>query len=212
MANTDYSDMLGEVLPYLAADPSDPVTEGAIKRAVIEFCTRTWLWKHASFTVDVAAGVSSYTLTPPTGSIVVEVLDMRFNGSPITGSAFASLNATQPGWMTEQGTPRTYTQIESDRVILTPTPDATQVGALVATLILAPGYDSTGAPQWIMSKYRYALAEGAISRLMLMPGRPWTDLQGGIDRRDRFESHMANARMDATHGTAASVTRTTPQH
>ena len=31
MANIKYSELLDEVLPYLAADPSDPVTENAIK-------------------------------------------------------------------------------------------------------------------------------------------------------------------------------------
>lgn len=212
MANLDYSDLLGEVLPYLAADPSDPVTEGAIKRAVIELCTKALVWKHVEFTADVVAGVSAYQITPPTGSTVVGVAEVLYDGRQISAKSFSTLNATKPGWMSTQGDPEAYTQIETDRLILAPVPSSSVVSGLHVTLYLAPEYDASEAPAWILERHRYAIAEGAISRLMMMPGKKWTDLQGGIDRRARFESQIANAANDATVGTASAVIRTTAYH
>lgn len=212
VANSDYSELLGDVLPYLAADPSDPVTEGAIKRAVIEFCSQTGVWLYPCAPMNVEAGVLTYQLTPPIDAMVVGVADVFYDGHQIDAKSFASLNATKPGWMTNHGTPDAYTQVESDRLILAPLPSANLAGGLVFTLKLAPTYDAISAPAWLLSKYRNALAEGALSRLMLMPNKPWTDTQNGIDRRTRFESHIANAIYEATTGTAAAVIRTTPQH
>lgn len=212
MANIDYSDLLGEVLPYLAGEPSDPVTQGAIRRAVIDFCTRTRLWKHMPSPIDVAAGMSAYDITAPADAAIVAALDVCFDGVPLVPTSFANLNATKPGWFNDPGPPRQYTQIEPSRILLASVPTGNLVDGLVVTVALAPSVTSTGAPDWLMTQYRYALAEGAIAHLMLMPGKPWTDIQGAIDRRARFDEHIGNARAVGEVGAQAGVIRTTTQH
>jgi hypothetical protein len=212
VANTKYSELLDDVLPNLAADPSDPVTEYAIKRAVIDFCAGSWIWKHLPDAIDVSAGESTYDLEPLPGTDITVVMDGECNGVPITNKGLDWLNREIPGWRSTRNTPKYFTQVDTEQVILAPVPDATISAGLTLTLALQPSQNSTGFPKWIANQYLYALADGAIARLMLMPNKPWTDLANGQDRRSKFEAAIANARANAVSALGRASQRTSSQH
>lgn len=212
MATIKYSDLLDDVLPSLAADPSDPVTEHAIKRAVIEFCASSWIWKHLPDAIDVASGEAVYDLEPLPATDIAAVMSASLDNYPLTPKATDWLDANVPGWRTTTATPRHVTQVDTEQVILAPVPAATVAGGLVLTLAMQPSQNSTGFPKWIANQYIYALADGAISRLMLMPNKPWTDLANGQDRRAKFDAAMANARANAVFGLGRASLRTASQH
>lgn len=212
MANIKYSELLTEVLPSLAADPSDPVTENAIKRAVIEFCSAAWVWKDLSDPIDVTAGESYYDLEPPNGSDIAVVMDVSYNGEPIEAKSLSWLDNNIPGWRTTTGTPKYYTQVDLDQVILAPVPPDNLTSGLMVTLALQPSQNASSLPRWIANQHLYALADGAIARLMLMPNKPWTDLANGDARRARFEAAIANARASASSALGRAATRTASQH
>lgn len=212
MANTKYSDLLDDVLPSLAADPSDPVTEHAIKRAVIEFCAGSWIWKHLPDAIDVTAGEAVYDLEPLPATDIAAVMSASLEAYPLTPKSLDWLDDNRPGWRTTTSTPKHFTQVDTEQLILAPVPAATVVGGLTLTLAMQPSQNSTGFPKWIANQYIYALADGAIARLMLMPGKPWTDLQNGQDRRAKFDAAIANARASAVGGLGRAPQRTASQH
>jgi len=212
MSNTKYSDLLDDVLPSLAADPSDPVTEHAIKRTVIEFCASTWIWKHLPDPIDVVAGEAVYDLEPLPATDVATVMSVSLDGYMLFAKTTDWLDANEPGWRSVTGAPRYFTQVDTEQVILAQVPASSSAGGLTATLALQPSQNSTGFPKWIANQYLYALADGAIARLMLIPGKPWTDLNTGADKRSRFEAAMANARNTAVAGLGRAPTRTASQH
>lgn len=212
MANINYTELLDEVLPHLAADPSDPVTENAIKRAVIEFCAGSWIWQHLPDPMVVIANVPDYDLEPPSGADVAAVLHVALSGVPLEKKAAHWLDATLPGWRTDTATPRYFTQLDGDQIVLAPVPAASASNALTMTLALQPSHTSTGFPKWIFTRHVYDLADGALARLMLMPGKPWTDLANGADRRNRFEAAMAGAKLDAVTALSGAPLRTRSQH
>lgn len=212
MANIKYSDLLTEVLPNLAADPSDPVTEHAIRRAVTEFCAESWIWKDLSDPIDVEAGESFYDLEPPNGTDIVAVMDVAYNGVPLEHKELSWLDVNLPGWRTTTGTPMYVTQVDMDQVILAPVPPDTLTDGITLTVALQPSQNSTGVPKWIINQHLYAIADGAIARLMLMPNKPWTDLANGSDRRAQFQAAIANARANAASALGRAATRTASQH
>jgi len=212
VANTKYSDLLDDVLPSLAADPSDPVTEYAIKRACIEFCSGSWIWKHLPDPIDVVAGENAYDLESPAGSDISAVMAAEHNVVPLDPKNVEWLNREIPGWRTTRRTPKYFTQVDTEQVILAGVPDANIASGLTLTLALQPSQSSTGLPKWIATQYLYDLADGAISRLMLMPNKPWTDLQNGADRRAKFDAAIANARANAVSALGRAPTRTASQH
>lgn len=212
MANIPYTELLDEVLPSLAADPSDPVTENAIKRAVIEFCAGSWIWRHFPDPIDVVAGEAYYQLESPSGADITVVVDAQHDRAPIHARSTSWLDAEIPGWRTIRKTPKYYTQIDTEEIILAAVPESSITGGLTLTLALQPSQTAAGFPKWIFNQYLYDLANGAIAKLMLMPGKPWTDLQNGADRRARFDGAIANARASAASALGRAPGRVKPQH
>ena len=212
MANIKYSELLDEVLPQLAADPSDPVTENAIKRAVIEFCSSSWIWRYLPDPIDVVAGEANYTLEPPAGADVATLIDAQFNTTPLDPRSTTWLDHEIPGWRTLRKTPKYFTQVDTEEIILAAVPDISMTGGLTMTLALQPSQRASDFPRWIFNNYIYDLANGAIAKLMLMPGQPWTDLQGGADRRARFDAAIANARNSAASAVGRAPGRVRGQH
>lgn len=216
MANIKYADLLPEVLQSLAARPSEPeidiVVMGCIKRAVIEFCAESWIWKHLPDPMDVVAGESACDLEPLPGSDVAAVLAVDLDGTPLAPQDISWLNREIPRWRTVAGTPRYFTQVDTEQILLAPLPSANQVNGLTFTLALQPSQTATGFPKWLFSQYSPVLAEGALARLMLMPGKSWTDINTGAYHRARFEAGIGNARASAVSALGGASLRVTGQH
>lgn len=212
MANIKYSELLDEVLPNLAADPSDPVTENAIKRAVIEFCEKSWIWQHLPDALDVTAGEATVDLEPLPGSDIAAVMAASLSGLPLDPKSLDWLNANEPRWRTERGTPRYFTQVDTEQLILARVPDASVTDGLTLTVALQPSHNATGFPKWIFNQHVYALADGAMAKLMLMPAKPWTDVVNGQDRRAKFEAAIANARAAVVSGLGRAALRVAAHH
>lgn len=212
MALIKYADLIDDVLPHLAADPSDPVTENAIKRTVIEFCMGSWIWKAFPDPVNVKAGVNTYDLEPDTGTDVTTVLAAELDGLPLKARDIPVLNAEIPRWRTVSGTVKYFTQLDTETIILAPLPDVTIAKGLTLTLALQPNQKADGFPAWIYNQYIYSLVDGAVARLMLMPNKGWSDTATGLDRRAKFEAAIANARNSAVSALGIAPQRTRPQH
>jgi hypothetical protein len=212
VANIKYSELLDEVLPSLNADPSDPVTENAIKRAVIDFCAGSWIWQYLPDPIDVVAGEAYYDLEPPASADVSVVMNALHNNVPLEAKTIIQLDAEIPGWRTTQTTPKYYAQIDTDQIILAGIPEANIYKGLTMTLALQPSQSATSFPKWIFSQYIYALADGALAKLMLMPNKPWSDPANGLDRRTRFEGAIANARNNTVSSLGRSAARVKAQH
>lgn len=206
MAQTPYSDLITDVLPHLAADPSYPVTELAIKRVAIDFCRQSWIWRHLCDPQSLLANVAEYDLDFPSAAEVVKVLSVRANGLDLEPSADVMPNEGNVG------VPRQFYQLDTSTLHITPVPDMNVVNGLMVSLALQPSLRATGLPSWIASRYVDGLVSGAIARLMLMPGKPWTDLNAGVYHQARFEAAVATARADAVHGLGRAITRTKSQH
>lgn len=212
MANIKYSEMLDEVLPSLSADPSDPVTENAIKRSVIDFCARSWVWRHLPDPLDVSAGEAAYDIELPAGSDVAALMNVAIDGFPLVNKSVDWLDASYPGWRTTTGTPQYYTQIDTEQLILACVPDTNGTGALSLTLSLQPSQSATSFPKWIFNQFLYTLVDGAMAKLLLMPNKPWTDLGNGQMRLESYDRGIANARASASIGLARAPLRAKSHH
>lgn len=212
MANIKYEDMLDEVLPHLAADPSDPVTTNAVKRSVIELCSGSWIWSSLPDPVDVSAGEQFYDIEADPGTDVTTVISAQFNGQPIESKSVQWLDRELPGWRVNRSTPKYFTQIDTEQIILAGIPDSNITGGLTMTIALQPGHDSKSFPKWIFNQFIYTIVDGAVSKLMLMPNKPWTDLNVGSLKAQAFAQGIANARASAVSALGSAPIRVTPQN
>ena len=209
MASTKYSDITSEILPLLSAFPPDPTVENATKRAVIEFCARSWIWKHLPDPINIDAGENGYTIDFPPGSELAAVLNAAFDGSKLTPKSTEWLDQESPSWRTDSAQPKYYTQIDTEQILLAPVPDSTVSGGLVLTLALKPSTTSVSFPKWIASKYLYDIANGAAANLMLMSGKGWTDPQNGSYRKSLFDAAVSGANASSAKALGRGAIRTT---
>lgn len=212
MATVKYSELVSEVLPVLAADPSDPVTEHAIKRAVIEFCKESWVWKYFQDPIDMIASQNTYDLEPPSGAGVAAVIRLTIGETDIDPKSPDDLDRDMPNWLSKNGSPQFYTQIDSDQVILAPAPDYNLAAGIRMTLALQPDQSANGLPGWIVNEYIYDIVDGTLAILMKMPKQEWTDMPLADDYQKKFHAAISNARADAMSALGRAPTRTTPQH
>lgn len=207
-----YEDLVSEILPSLSADPSNPVAENAIKRSVIEFCHGSWIWQYMQDPIDLVAGEIEYDLEPPTGADVASVMCVEVGGSIVETRSIGWINKTMPGWRRNADTPRYFTQVDTEQILLVPVPNVSASESVVITLALQPSVKAQTFPGWIASQYMYAIADGALSKLMMMPDKPWTDINGGADKRRLFDNAIANARASAVFALGSGPVRSRTYH
>lgn len=212
MANIKYSDLISEVLPILSADPSDPVTEHAIKRAVIILCNESRIWKHIPDAIDMVAGENAYDLEPPTGAEVACVTALSLEGVSLDAVSSDWLDKAMPDWHTAQSYPTCWTQTDTSQVILAKVPSANISGAIQTTLALQPTSSATGFPKWIATRHIHTIADGALGYLLMMPQKGWTDFALGSARNQAFKDGISEARLASVSGLSRARTRTTSQH
>jgi hypothetical protein len=212
VATIKYSDLLPEVLPHLAADPSNPMTEAALRNAVIEFCKDSWIWRHYPDAIDVTAGESTYELEPPAGADVSAVLLAKFDGETITPQSTDQIDVLYPQWRTQAGTVKHFVQVDTETIILVPLPDVTLTSGLELVLALHPRRSAISFPRWITSQYMEQIAAGAIGRLMMMPDKAWSNQKTGAGYLGVFRNAIDVARAAGVSGLSRAVVRTTSQH
>lgn len=212
MSNIKYSDLLRDVLPHLENGPSDPLAEAMLRSAVIEFCNQSWVWRYIPDPIGITAGEGAYDLEPPTGADVAAVLSCNIDGNEILPASTDDLSDMYARWQTLSGTTRHYTQTDTDSILLVPKPKFNIAGGLMMVLALQPSRSSTSFPDWIADQYAESLASGALSRLMLMPGKAWSDGQTGLFHKDKFHSAIQAAKTSGARGLGRAPVRTTSQH
>ncbi len=212
MANVKYSDLVSDVLPVLAADPSDPVTEYAIKRSAIQFCKESWVWKYFQDPIDLIAYENTYDLEPPTGAGVAAVMRVTLAKLDLDPKSVDDLDRDMPGWRQKSGQPKFYTQIDSDQIVLAPAADYNLAAGIHMTLALQPDQKANGLPGWIVNEYIYDIVDGALAYLMKMPKQDWSDGPLAMDYEKKFHAAIANARADAMSALGRAPTRTSSQH
>lgn len=207
-----YSAFYSDVLPHLAADPSEPVLDNALRNTAIEFFRESWAWREYADPISVEANTATYDVELPPGSDIVTVLSVTLDGRPLDPSTADDLDRIRPRWMTETGVPKQFTMTNSRQVILAPVPDLNYVDGLVMWFALMPTRTASSIPDWAANLYWDSIVAGTMAYLMEMPKRPWSDEKEGPRRRRAFNAAIASARESAVRGLARAPTRTAPQH
>lgn len=211
MAAFTLADAVDDVLPHLAADPSAPVTELAIRNAAIEFCSTSGVWTYTQEDASLTAGQRAVELEPDMGADVARVEAVRYRGKRVDP-------ANKGKWLDEleygdpSGAPRLWAQNDVEQILLQPVPHTSQAGVLEIDMVLQPSRAATTIPGWIWTQWGEHIVDGALARLMLMPGKPWTAPELGAMHRMSFHQAMHNAKAGAITNRAGAPLRTRSRH
>lgn len=199
------------VMTYASSAPY-PVVEQAIRLAAVEFCERTRCWRQVVHRhIDVFSGgvaMGDVKIIPPYGTIF-EFEFAYFNGCKLIPAQFSDLGASGDDQGPDVGMPRYISQSRPGSLRLTPLPDTS--GSLHISIFLKPltlddwepgGYgddpdeDLNVLPDFLLTHHGEAIAHGALSRILSIPGQGFTDMAGASGYLASFQ-HKLDQRFDA---------------
>ena len=172
-----YEALLPEILPMVPGCP-DTLIENNIRAAVVELCERASVYQAELDPVTTISNLFEYDLEAPSGTSVRKILWVTHQGKDLEPTTTTLLEQRLPKWREDSGVPEYFIQQSSATFILAPIPSATVVGSTIIRAVLRPTHTSTACDNDVMNDYRDTIINGALFRLLRIPNKDWSDLQG----------------------------------
>lgn len=173
----------------------DTLIENSIRSATIELCEKTGVYQAELDPITTVAGSFEYDLEPPSGTAVHEILWATYDGTDLEPITSALLEQRIPEWRQSgnEGTPEYFVKQSQSLFYLAPVPNVTKVLSVLLRAVLKPTHTSTSCSDDIMNDYRDTIVNGALLRLLRMPGREWTDYSGAGVYAALFNEQLVEA-------------------
>lgn len=170
------------VLPHLPGLPAGAPADFIIKRAAIEFFDRSLAWRVAIPDFNATADTPTYVLAAPVlSTLIVKVLDLRFQGkelTPMTPDELREMYGAGVDWRSRGGAaPSYWTSEYPNQVRVVPYPTTTTVNALDGWAAVKPADDAATVPDEIWREYHDDVAMLARARAMEVPKKPYSNPQ-----------------------------------
>lgn len=148
------------------------VQVAALRQAAITFCEQSLAWEYEHPDISVIPGTAKYLFDSPSQTAVHAVTSAEFNDDLLE---IRKMERDISKWTLRlaTGTPE-YLLGGPISVTLVPMPDV--AGTLKLKVALKPSPTGDGVDDKIFEEYREAVVHGALSKLMLSPKKPYTDM------------------------------------
>jgi len=189
-----YESLLSEIIPMVPSC-TDTLIEQNIRAAVIELCEKSKVYQVELDPLTTVANTYAYDLEPPSGTVVHEIVWVSYNGDDLEAATTALIEQRKPRWRDQgnEGTPEYFVRQSTTLFNLVPIPSVTAANSVLMRVILKPTHTSTSCSDDVMNDYRDTIINGAIYRLLRIPGREWTDYPGAQVYGSLFLEGLAEA-------------------
>lgn len=193
-------DFLPHLLPDLPGCP-DAIVKQQLLFAVIEFCQETHAWNEIQDPIRVRERQNEIDVDTPVGARIVAVKDVWASNRKLRPVTMPQLFELIPNWQTAEGSEPTYYNASTDyrSMRIFPIPIDVNNQTITLRVAYAPKMDATSIPDELAIKYWDALIGGAKARLMVIPGKAWTNAQLSAYNRGVFNDGILKAKISALH-------------
>lgn len=162
----NYTDAIGGILIEAKGCPEDLAVR-VLRQSVIKWCQDTYCMVNPA-TIVTTADDPGLLVVDTSQITVLDIIDAVFNGEPID---VLGINDERARLATESYPALVFNDPSQAEMVPTPTAP-TEVDLLLA---VAPGRTSDEFPDFIWQTYSEPIEHGALSRLLAVPGRPWSN-------------------------------------
>jgi hypothetical protein len=183
----DYADLIPRIAVHVLTCP-DPVITQAVSDAARDFCARSHVWRqefsgtttsgHAEFAPTLAAGQAFAFESIHRGGVLVRRV---------------SEGDLPEDWSSRSGIPEYWFTRTPGNARLYPTPDASY--SLTGIAVCKPTPSETVLEDWLYDDHYEDLVHGALFRLMIVPGKDWSNGDVASFHSQAFESAIDKARL-----------------
>jgi len=194
-----YETLLPEILPMVTGCP-DTLIENSVRQAAIEFCEKTGIYQSELDPVTTVSGIYEYDLEAPSGTSVHKIMWVTHDGKELEPISTTLLEQRVPDWRDSDNysTPEYFLK-QGASFLLAPVPAATMPLSTILRVQLKPTHRSTACDESVMSDWRDSIVNGALFRLLRIPNRDWTDLNGAQIYGRLFAEAVVRAEREARH-------------
>jgi len=193
-----------DLTPYIANSfpmASDLLIIQQLARAGRTMCSEANCWKY-EYTFNTIASQQAYTYTVPTDSERIRIDNVWYDEDQLEPITWDEL--LTPRYDPEkEGRPTHFSERIPGELTLWPTPS--QVNEVKVRLSLMPTLTATTFDDSLQAQHGQTLSNGAMAYLMLMPGKVWSDAQGGLLYNDMFTQGINRARTKARDGATKKI-------
>lgn len=201
---TAHTSFLDYVLPHVPGCTNEMALL-EIKNTLIDFCEKTLVLQVDQEPVTVISGISDYDLDPPRDRLVVKIMKAWYKGVDLDPTSPDEVNTPSiynqnSGALVDRGDPRFYIQKDVRSYSLYPIPKETARLALTMRVALKPTRSASTIDDFIFEEYAETIGHGAIARLALSQGKPYSDLKLAAARNGMYLTGVNVARDRAQKG------------
>lgn len=195
---------VSDLVPFVSVEVPgcpDVLIKQTLVQAAIELCTESLAWQEIQEPVTLRDGTNELDIDTPRDARIVTVKDIWASSRKLRPATMDQLFEAIPNWQSAQGSEPTYYNASSDwqTIKIFPTPLEANSAKLTMRVAYAPTITATTLPDELATKYLDGLTGGAKSRLMIMPGRSWTNTQLAGVYREQFNEFLLRAKIDVMH-------------
>lgn len=205
-----YEDFFPNILPEVPG-VAEVVAANAVRNAVIEFCEKSLILQRDHDPITIKKNIVDYDLEPPTGYIVVKVMKAWLENNELTALApdfvreASVYNRLFSSYEANTDRPRAYLQKDERSISVWGVPDQNYPSGLTLRVALKPTRASESVESVILEDYAETIASGALYRLMMSAGKPYTNAELAAVHKGLFQQGINVARQRATHGQVRST-------
>lgn len=205
-----------DLLPYILAEVPGcplPTVKMALLQATAELCREAHTWNEIQDPITLVDGQHTYPVDAPTGAQVATIKDIWADNRKLTPVAISAVHNLIPNWQTAQGNQPDYYSGSNDwsEIRLYPIPVNTMGARITMRVAYQPKFNAATIPDFMVNNYLEAITAGAKSRLMMMPGRGWTNLELGGYNKQVFDAAIVQAKIENIHDRVAGSIQVQPR-
>jgi len=166
-----------------------PVISNEVRNAAIEFCERAPVWTVPFVPITVTLTDLDYPINIAEVDVVlVKAVDVWYIGTELVYKTPGELATIFNKWVAKSAVaPEFWTQMIFNRLWPVPSPNVVIADAITGLAQVKPTDDADGVPDEVFQQWYRGISSGALSRLFLMPNKPWTNGELGVFHAKAFD-------------------------
>lgn len=205
------TDLLPYILPEVPGAP-DALVKQAIMRTANDFCIETGVWSEIQDPIPVTDNVNEYDVYAPRGAKVATIKSIWMVNRELVPVTMERLQELIPNWQEAKGSEPAYYNSATDyrTVRIYPIPLGSNGAKITIRAVYTPDQFGTTLPDFLVDKWLDELLAGAKARLMIMPGKAWTNPELAVMNQAMFTEGMVRAKVFIAHDKVAGSVRVRP--
>jgi len=191
-----FSDYSPYIRPEAQGCP-DYLIERAARDSAIDFCKKTDVYTAEPEYLFVAKNVNEYEVSIPVGTELNRILDIYNDKSALKPVSYNEL-LQRLGDETERSSPKYYSQRDNTQFYVAPIPQSSD--KLRVLYSLKPTQTAKTIPDTIGKEYQEIITHGALYRLQMMSGQPWSSPNAAGVNKQLFDKEVGRTVRQVKYG------------